>query len=100
VVNFIAKNFEWKTLSYKMLQAVAELPEDADMLFLEYCWEDCDQATPHPGGNPGEDLQSIFHRCYLREVAFEWELSQKNIHLPLDCLQGGSTPYPFSGEQV
>ena len=32
---------------------------------------------PHPAGNPGANLTSISHRCYLREVAFEWELTQK-----------------------
>jgi len=29
----------------------------------------------HHGGNPGEILKSNSHRCYLREVAIEWELS-------------------------
>ena len=29
----------------------------------------------HPGGNPGANLKSISHRCYLFEVAFVWELS-------------------------
>jgi len=45
-------------------------------------------APSHPGGNPGENLKSISHRCYLREVAFEWELT---LYLPLGCLQGGVT---------
>ena len=26
--------------------------------------------TPHPGGNPGANLKSISHRCYLFEVEF------------------------------
>ena len=43
----------------------------------------------HSGGNPGANLQSIPHRCYLREVAFEWELTKESIYLPLGCLQGG-----------
>ena len=43
----------------------------------------------HPGGNPGANLQFISHRCYLREVAFEWELTEEAIYLPLRCLQGG-----------
>ena len=38
----------------------------------------------------GDDLESISHRCYLREVAFAWELTKETIHLPLACLQGGS----------
>jgi len=42
----------------------------------------------HPGGNPGANLMSISHTCYLREVAFEWELTKKNMHWPLNCLQG------------
>ena len=43
----------------------------------------------HPGGNPGANLKSISHRCYLFEVAFAWELTKETIHLPLGCLQGG-----------
>ena len=43
----------------------------------------------HPGGNPGTNLKSISHRCYLRGVTFEWELTTETIHLPLGCLQGG-----------
>ena len=43
----------------------------------------------HPGGNPGANLESISLRCYLREVAFEWELTKEAIYLPLGCLQGG-----------
>jgi len=42
----------------------------------------------HPGGNPGANLKSISHRCYLREVAFEWELTKETIYFPLGCLQG------------
>ena len=43
----------------------------------------------HPGGNPGANLKSISHRCYLREVAFEWELAEETIYLTLGCLLGG-----------
>ena len=43
----------------------------------------------HPGGNPGANLKSISHRCYLREVAFEWKLTKETTYLPLGCLQGG-----------
>ena len=43
----------------------------------------------HPGSNPGSNLKSITHRCYLREVAFERELTKEIICLPLGCLQGG-----------
>ena len=25
----------------------------------------------YPGGNPGANIKSISHRCYLREIAFE-----------------------------
>ena len=42
-----------------------------------------------PGGDPGANLKSISHRCYLREVAFEWELTKETIYLTLGCLQGG-----------
>jgi len=44
----------------------------------------------HPGGNQEANLESISHRYYLREVAFEWELTKETIYLPLGCLQGGS----------
>ena len=44
----------------------------------------------HPAGNPGANLQPISHRCYLWEVAFEWELTTETINLPLGCLQGGA----------
>ena len=30
----------------------------------------------HPGGNPGANLKSISHRCYLFEVAFASELTK------------------------
>ena len=40
-------------------------------------------------GNPGANLKSISHRCYLFDVAFVWELTKETIHLPLSCLQGG-----------
>ena len=46
----------------------------------------------HPGGNPGGNPKSISHRCYLREVAFEWDLTEETIFLPLGCLQGGGAP--------
>jgi len=49
-------------------------------------------ASSHPGGNPGANLKSIPHRCYLREAAFVWEFTKETIHLPLGCLQGGSGP--------
>ena len=45
----------------------------------------------HPGGNRGENLKSIAHRCLPILVAFVWELTEEIIDLPLGCLQGGST---------
>ena len=47
------------------------------------------QTGNHPGGNPGANRESISDRCYLREVAFEWELTKETIYSPLDYLQGG-----------
>ena len=47
----------------------------------------------HPGGNPGANLKSISHKCYLFEVAFVWELTEETIVLPLGCLQGGDDPF-------
>ena len=43
----------------------------------------------HPGGNPGANLKSIYHRCHPILVAFVWELIKETIDLPLGCLQGG-----------
>ena len=43
----------------------------------------------HSGDNPGANLKSISHRCYLREVAFAWELTKDTIYSPLGCLQSG-----------
>ena len=47
------------------------------------------EAAHHPAGNPGANLKSISHRCYLFEVAFVRELTKETIVLPLGCLQGG-----------
>jgi len=47
----------------------------------------------HSEGNPGANLKSIFHRCYLREVAFEQDLTRETIHLPLGCLQDGGVSH-------
>ena len=56
-------------------------------------------AGRRPGGNPGANLKSICHRCYLEEVASVRELTKETIVLPLGCLQGGlmpsSGPVPF-----
>ena len=50
----------------------------------------------HPGGNPGANLNSTSHRCYLREaIAFEWELTKEAIDLPLVRLQGVGLPRHF-----
>jgi hypothetical protein len=51
----------------------------------------------HPGGNPGANLKLDSHRCYLREVAFEWELTKETIYLPLGYLQGGCCPRQRTG---
>ena len=51
--------------------------------------------VPHPGGNPGANLKSISRRYYLREAAFEWELTTETIYLPLGCLQGGAAAQRF-----
>ena len=50
-----------------------------------YAFEKC----IHPGVELRANLKSIFHRCYLREAAFERELTNETIYLPLGCLQGG-----------
>ena len=50
---------------------------------LSTCW------LTHPGVELRENLESISHRCYLREVAFVWELTKETIFLPPGCLQGG-----------
>jgi hypothetical protein len=43
----------------------------------------------HPRGNPGANLKSISHRCYLILVAFVCEVTSETIHLLLSCLQSG-----------
>ena len=47
--------------------------------------EDMANTALRPGGNPGANLESISCRCYVREVAFEWELTKETIYLPLGC---------------
>jgi len=42
-----------------------------------------------PGVELRANLKSIFRRCFLREAASEWELTEETVHLPLSCLQGG-----------
>jgi hypothetical protein len=44
----------------------------------------------HPGGNLGANLKPISHRCHFRKVAFERELTEETIYLPLGCFQGGN----------
>ena len=46
----------------------------------------------HPGVELRANFKSISHRYHLFEMAFVWELTEKIIHLPLGCLQGGSAP--------
>ena len=41
---------------------------------------------PGPGGNPGANIKTISHKCYLEGVAFVCELTRETIDLPL----GGS----------
>ena len=54
-------------------------------------------STARPGGNPEANLEAISHRCYLREVAFEWELTKETICLPLGCLRGSMRDYRALG---
>jgi hypothetical protein len=51
-------------------------------------WATSRRVSAHLGGNSGAYLESISHRVYLREVAFEWELTKETIYLPKGCLQG------------
>jgi len=37
------------------------------------------------------NLKSISHRCHPILVVFAWELTKETIHLPLGCLQGGTS---------
>jgi len=52
------------------------------------------RGVPHPGGNPEANLKSISHRCHPILVACVWELTEETIHLPLGCLQGGTSRPP------
>ena len=49
----------------------------------------------HPGGNPGANFESIFYRCYLREVASEWVMTKETIYLPLGFLPSGFASVRF-----
>ena len=40
----------------------------------------------HHGDNLWANLKSISPRCFLREVAFEWELTKETIYLSLGCM--------------
>ena len=53
------------------------------------------QVSSHPGGNPGANLKSIYHRYHPILVDFVWELTNEAINLPPGWLQGG--PPPFLG---
>jgi len=48
-----------------------------------------EQVSSRPEIELRANLKSTSHRCHLFEVAFLWELTEKTIHLPLGCLQGG-----------
>ena len=37
----------------------------------------------------GQILSQSHHRCCLREVAFEWELTEETIYSPLGGRRGG-----------
>ena len=58
---------------------------------LPYMCHTCSTAfgwrVQHPGGNQGANIKSITHRCYLREAAFEWELTKETMYLPVGCLR-------------
>jgi len=73
----------WEALLLVDLSGVAPPPRSAH----PGC---CPYVSPHPGGNPGANLQSISHRCYPILVAFVWVLTKETIHLPLGGLQGGT----------
>ena len=45
----------------------------------------------YPGVELRANLKSIPHICHLFDMAFEWELTEEIIHLPLGCFQGGSS---------
>jgi len=45
--------------------------------------EECQETFgSHPGVELRANLKSISHRCHPIQVAFVWELTKKNIHLP------------------
>jgi hypothetical protein len=76
------------------LNTTRKLPTKSDRLVINYRrWL---AEVVHPGDNPGANLKSISHRCYLRKVAFEWKLTKETIYLPLGHLQGGGSLQGFS----
>ena len=57
---------------------------EEELVFVAVC------IVPRPGVELGANLKSISHRCNPILVAlFVRELTEKNIHLPPSCLQGG-----------
>ena len=72
-------------------QADTEMPT----VILKGVAAPCERGTavlpsPHPGGNPGANLEPTSHRCHLFEVAFVWGLTKQIMLWPLGCFQGGS----------
>ena len=74
------------------LMSLSEMEHDPDAFARRLAKGDTDcEQVRHPGGNPGANLKSISHTCYLREVAFESYLTEIHICLPLGCLNGGDS---------
>jgi hypothetical protein len=78
--------------------AVFQLPISGFRVQARGSWKGDTRELIHPGGNPGANVKSISHRCYLREVAFEWELTKKITYLPLGYRQNGYGLGKGSGE--
>ena len=74
--------------SVKEILALKEMALDADENKCRLIVQEM-QVRDHPSGYPRANRKSISHRCFLRELAFEWWLTHEIIYLPVGCLQGG-----------
>ena len=63
----------YPSLSLGEQGAPAKQPDPPQPPSSEPPWRQPKTKSAHPGVNPGANLKTISHRCYLREVAFVWE---------------------------
>ena len=68
----------FNTLKLLPAHSAAPPPRWISGFYQRVAFPDLRLVVFHPAGNPGANRMSISHRCYLREVACEWELTKMN----------------------